>query len=228
MREYYLAKGPFAGGKEDGLDWWETLPIRAKERPLKALASVLLSIVPHAADVERFFSQLGGTQTVKRCNLATDTFESLGKLCTNYNYHLHQKAILEGKSVQRRHGHMHTRETPGLNTELAKELETNFTIVPPFMIQSGPVASSFEEDSYDEIMAEIEEAYKDIETDVVSREEVDVDGSEILEGNIYNFDELAHVDEGLAPAGFREESDHIGEPQSAASRWDIDTLMKTM
>ncbi|KAG2368929.1 hypothetical protein BDR07DRAFT_1198175, partial [Suillus spraguei] len=50
------------------------------------LAITLFSIVPHAADVERLFSDLGGIQGVKRCNLTVRTFETLGKLRNNYTY----------------------------------------------------------------------------------------------------------------------------------------------
>ncbi|KAG2144418.1 uncharacterized protein EDB93DRAFT_1087646, partial [Suillus bovinus] len=48
--------------------------------PLKALAITLLSIVPHAADVEHLFSDMGSTQSPKRCNLSVDTFEALAKI----------------------------------------------------------------------------------------------------------------------------------------------------
>ncbi|KAG2064222.1 hypothetical protein BDR04DRAFT_1181032, partial [Suillus decipiens] len=57
----------------------KNLPISAKTYPLKTLAITLFSIVPHAADVERLFSDLGGIQNVKRCNLTVRTFETLGK-----------------------------------------------------------------------------------------------------------------------------------------------------
>ncbi|KAG2159290.1 uncharacterized protein EDB93DRAFT_1075096, partial [Suillus bovinus] len=55
--------------------------------PLKALAITLLSIVPHAADVERLFSDMGSTQSPKRCNLSVDTFEALAKIRANLRYH---------------------------------------------------------------------------------------------------------------------------------------------
>ncbi|KAG2064892.1 hypothetical protein BDR04DRAFT_939507, partial [Suillus decipiens] len=70
----------FSGGQADALDWWETLPVSAKRCPLKAFANIIHSIVPHAADVERHFSGLGGVQSVKRCNLSVQTFESFSKL----------------------------------------------------------------------------------------------------------------------------------------------------
>ncbi|KAG2363080.1 hypothetical protein BDR07DRAFT_1405184, partial [Suillus spraguei] len=53
---------------------------RAERCPLKAFAIIIHLIVPHAAGVERYFSGLGGVQSVKRCNLSVQTFESLSKL----------------------------------------------------------------------------------------------------------------------------------------------------
>ncbi|KAJ7803849.1 hypothetical protein B0H14DRAFT_2263808, partial [Mycena olivaceomarginata] len=70
----------FAGGTADAREWWETLPISGDKRPLKTLAIVLLSIVSHAAEVERLFSDLSGIQGVKRCNFTVPTFETLGEL----------------------------------------------------------------------------------------------------------------------------------------------------
>lgn len=85
---YYQCKGVFTGAQANGLKWWKNLLISAESHPLKVLAIMILSIVPHSTDVERLFSQLGGTQTVNHYNLAIDTFETLGKCHTNYAYHL--------------------------------------------------------------------------------------------------------------------------------------------
>ncbi|KAJ6628792.1 hypothetical protein B0H10DRAFT_1940177 [Mycena sp. CBHHK59/15] len=72
LQLYHACKAPFAG-----------------EQPLKTLAIVLFSVVPHAAEVERLFSGLSGVQGVKRCNLSVPTFKILGKLRTNYSYHIY-------------------------------------------------------------------------------------------------------------------------------------------
>ncbi|KAG1732833.1 hypothetical protein EDB19DRAFT_1246143 [Suillus lakei] len=42
--------------------------------------------VPHAADVERLFSDMGSTQSPKCCNLSVDTFEALAKIQVNLRY----------------------------------------------------------------------------------------------------------------------------------------------
>ncbi|KAG2360986.1 hypothetical protein BDR07DRAFT_1288367, partial [Suillus spraguei] len=62
---------PFAGGQADGLAWWENLPVNSDAHPLKAFAIIILSIVPHAAEVEHLFSELGGMQSAKHCNLSS-------------------------------------------------------------------------------------------------------------------------------------------------------------
>ncbi|KAG2366744.1 hypothetical protein BDR07DRAFT_1273862, partial [Suillus spraguei] len=61
------------GGQVDVLDWWETLPVSAERCPLKVFTIAINSIVPHAADVERYFLGLGGVQSVKGCNLSVSS-----------------------------------------------------------------------------------------------------------------------------------------------------------
>ncbi|KIK73523.1 hypothetical protein PAXRUDRAFT_94880, partial [Paxillus rubicundulus Ve08.2h10] len=51
---------PDAGGQADTLDWWDCLPVTAQQCPLKTLAVILHSVVPHTADVETYFLGLGG------------------------------------------------------------------------------------------------------------------------------------------------------------------------
>ncbi|KAG2062985.1 hypothetical protein BDR04DRAFT_1111881, partial [Suillus decipiens] len=83
------------------------------------------------SDVERLFSDLSGIQSVKRCNLTVCTFETLGKLCNNYSYHIHQHALAAGQLDRRKHAHMHTRNNGGIGTDLAMDLDTNFAWAPP-------------------------------------------------------------------------------------------------
>lgn len=65
LKQYYQCKGSFAGSQANGKEWWESLPILAKDHPLKTMAITLLSIVPHSAEVEQLFSDLGSIQGVK-------------------------------------------------------------------------------------------------------------------------------------------------------------------
>jgi hypothetical protein len=73
---------------------------------LEAFAIIIPSIVPHAAEVERLFSDLGGMQSVKCCNLSVNTFQTLGKIHANLCYHIHSKNVADGKPTRRHHAHM--------------------------------------------------------------------------------------------------------------------------
>ncbi|KAN0082875.1 hypothetical protein V8E55_008670 [Tylopilus felleus] len=133
IQTYHLSRAPFAGGTADGLTWWEHLTISSEDHPLKAFAITILSIVPHAGDIERLFSDLGNTQSPRRCNLSVSTFETLGKIRANLNYHIHTSKMANGEKTRRRHAHMHTRDQPGININVAKDLEERFTWVPPLL-----------------------------------------------------------------------------------------------
>ncbi|KAG2122855.1 hypothetical protein BD769DRAFT_958505 [Suillus cothurnatus] len=99
-------------------------------------AITLLSIVPHAADVERLFSDKGSTQSPKRCNLSVNTFEALAKIQANLRYHSHQKAVVNDKPIRRRHAHIDTNAQPGINIDVAADLEANFAWAPPLAPQT--------------------------------------------------------------------------------------------
>lgn len=225
LKQYYQCKGPFAGGQADGLDWWECLPVNADSHPLKVLAVVLFSIVPHSADVERLFSDLGGTQSIKRCRLTVDNIETLGKLRANYSYHLHQRARLAGKPIHRHHAHMHSRQGPGINTNMAEELEATFAWVPPLSAAAthaddyleGPESISFDE---------LDEAFKQLEGTVLGEETVDLDGQEVLEGEVYDFEELERVDRGLVPTAVELDVPVIGNDLEMGT-WDVNHIMSS-
>ncbi|KAF7372617.1 DUF659 domain-containing protein [Mycena venus] len=59
LRRYHQCKFPFAGSKKDAREWWEAIPAENHEG-IRTLAIALVSIVPHSAEVERLFSDLGG------------------------------------------------------------------------------------------------------------------------------------------------------------------------
>ncbi|KIK73967.1 hypothetical protein PAXRUDRAFT_94572, partial [Paxillus rubicundulus Ve08.2h10] len=80
LKEYQKCTAVFTGGQANALDWWECLPVIVKHCPLMAMAIILHSVVPHAADMERYFSGLGGMQLAKYCNLMVETLEALSKL----------------------------------------------------------------------------------------------------------------------------------------------------
>ncbi|KAF9235775.1 hypothetical protein BU15DRAFT_89437 [Melanogaster broomeanus] len=200
IRTYNLGRAPFAGGQADS----------AEAHPLKAFAITILSIVPHAGEVERLFSALD------RCNLSVDTFETLGKVRANLNYHLHLKKTATGQQTQRQHAHMHTRDEPGINLALAKDLEDNFTMDNDL---AGPETISLDE--IDAEFAALEDQRKEEQVE-------DVDGREVLDGLVYDFEELDRVDEGIIPRSVDDEimvveHDRDGEPKD----WDVAGLMSS-
>ena len=65
--------------------------MKGSQHPLKIFAIQILSIVPHAAEVKRLFSNLGGIQSVKCCNLTVENLQKLGKLRGRYTYHIQEQ-----------------------------------------------------------------------------------------------------------------------------------------
>jgi len=108
LKAYHNREAPFKGGKSDAKDWWKSLVIDIKSHPLKVLTIKLFSIVPHAAKVECFFSNLGGVQSAKCSNLSIPHMQTLSTLQYHSTQQLHDIAIAAGKSTQCKHAHMHT------------------------------------------------------------------------------------------------------------------------
>ncbi|KAG1735804.1 hypothetical protein EDB19DRAFT_1830154 [Suillus lakei] len=232
LKAYNLCHSPFAGGQADGLAWWENLPVNLETHPLKSFVIVILSIVPHAAEVEHLFSNLSGTQSAKCCNLSVNTFQTLGKIHANLRYHIHLKNNADGKPIRRRHAHMHTTEFPGIDTSVAKQLKTDFAFVPPLAAVSGDASCNLEGPkliSLDDIDAEfaqledIRNTEKMMDTEFLS--DWDVDGKEVLEGNAFDFAELQRVDEGLVPAAVEDEIMVIDHDANKDGTWNIDSML---
>ncbi|KAF8956104.1 ribonuclease H-like domain-containing protein [Flammula alnicola] len=226
LQQYHQVKGPFVGGHRNSLEWWENLPISGEKYPLKALAITLLSVVPHAGEVEHLFSALGGVQTPRRCNLAISRFETLGKLRSNYCYHLYERDIAAGKSLHRRHAHMHTRAESGVNVELVEELTDGFTWEPPFSTESADDRITGPEDI---TVEEIGKAFDDLDAQLLEEKknaapgQTVEDGNEILEGMIYDLSELDVIDKGIAPTSAAEDLNIIGD--EGGFGWDVDAMM---
>ncbi|KAF9241820.1 ribonuclease H-like domain-containing protein [Melanogaster broomeanus] len=225
MRAYNLSRAPFAGGQADGLAWWENLPISADTHPLKPFAVTILSIVPHAGDVERLFSDLGSTQSPRRCNLSVDTFETLGKIWANLRYHLHVRNVTAGKQTLRRHAHMHTRAAPGINLEVVKDLGDNFTWTPPLsaLSEEDLALAGPESISLDDIDAEFAALEAQKEGEWLDS----VDGKEVLEGNYYSFEELERVDKGIVPKVMEDEVAAVDHGARGDNAWDAGDLMSS-
>ncbi|KAF9231857.1 hypothetical protein BU15DRAFT_90811 [Melanogaster broomeanus] len=210
MRAYNLSRAPFAGGQ-------------ANAHPLKNLAIRMLSIVPHVGDVKRLFSDLGSTQSPQRCNLSVQTFETLGKICANLRHHVHSKDTAMGKETRRWHAHMHTRKEPGINMEVVEDLNENFTWLPPLSALSDDDLAGPETISVDDVDAEFAALEQQKVGELL---DTGVDGMEVLEGNVYDFDELARVDEGIVPRGVDDEIVEV-DYEGDDGGWDINALMST-
>ncbi|KIJ05662.1 hypothetical protein PAXINDRAFT_164749 [Paxillus involutus ATCC 200175] len=234
LKEYQKCTAVFAGGQADALDWWECLPVTAKHCPLKAMAIMLHSVVPHAADVERYFSGLGGTQSAKRCNLTVETFEALSKLRSSYAHHLYKLDRTAGKSTHRKHAHMHTRPHLGIDTDLVDELVKTFTWVPPLAAESdeseeslsGPEAITDEElaEAFDAIDREKAEAHQ-AEVMTAVDPDLELDGNEVLEGKMYDWKELEVVNKGTMPTGFVEDISVLDK--AAGGQWNVKDLLSS-
>lgn len=167
---------------------------------------------------------MGSTQSPKRCNLSVDTLEALAKIRANLRYHT-QKAVANGKPTRRRHAHMHTGAQPGINVEIAADLEANFAWAPPLAPQTENIDDDLagpESISLDEIDA----AFALLEHEKESMERVLIDGlDEVLEGQVYDFAELECVDQGLLPKSVDDEIIVVDHSAKDDERWDVDTLM---
>lgn len=223
IQTYHLSRSPFAGGTADGLAWWEHLTISSEDHPLKAFAITILSIVPHAGDVERLFSDLGNTQSPRRCNLSVSTFETLGKIRANLNYHIHTTKAANGGKTRRRHAHMHTRDQPGINVDVAKDLEERFTWVPPLLAHSDEDLAGPEAISLDEVDA----LFSAFEQVIEGEEVISVGGRGVVEGGVYSFEELDQVDKGIAPRQVDEVVEVVDHNRRDDEGWDVTMLMSS-
>ena len=122
---------PFEGGTSNGLDWWNGLPIKVSDYPLKSMGIRILSIIPHAAEVERLFSNLGHIQGARRCNLTVPHMQTLGGLRNYYQGLVDKKKKDSGQSTRRKHAHMHTREDGGVDSQKVENLLRNWTLQSP-------------------------------------------------------------------------------------------------
>ncbi|KAF8137035.1 hypothetical protein EV363DRAFT_1394615 [Boletus edulis] len=228
LKEYHRCTGVFAGAQANTLEWWEQLPVTTQQCPLKTMAVVLHSVVPHAVDVERYSSGLGGTQSVKRYNLTVKTFKGLSKLHSSYAHHLYKIDRAVGKSMHRKHAHMHMQTKPGIDASLAEALTKNFTWVPPLTTQSEPEDDYLLSSVFDALDCEKQDmsvlatnSYLGAQVDM----ELELDGNEVLKGQVYSWKELEVVDKGSLPMGFGK--DILVLDKAGDGNWDIQALLSS-
>nr|GAT42637.1 predicted protein [Mycena chlorophos] len=191
LRCYGNFLSPFVGKAARARPWWVDMPRDYTD--LKTLAIVFCSIVPHSADVERLFSQFGGIQSPRRSNMTVDTMEKLGRVRGHLNLLLSEKHKLLGKPTRRKHAHMHTNKSGGINTDLAASLETPTSWIPP--LETGNEA---EEDQHDIV----DKAYRELKATIAAEGAGEgADTGSVVGGQVVDFEELERVNRGDVEVG---------------------------
>ncbi|KAG1879846.1 hypothetical protein F4604DRAFT_1954190 [Suillus subluteus] len=111
-----------------------------------------------------------------------------------------------------------------INVDVAADLEANFAWAPPLAPQTQNIDDDFagpESISLDEIDA----AFALLEHEKEVMERVLDDGNEVLEGQVYDFAELEHVDRGLLPKSVDDEVIVVDHTSHDDGQWDVDMLM---
>jgi hypothetical protein len=222
IKGYFHMQAPFQGGKADGRDWWKSLLVNVTSHPLKALAIKLFSIVPHAAEVERFFSNLGGIQSVKCSSLTVPHMEMLGTLQNHYTRHLLEEAIKAGKSTRRKHAHMHTQADGGINVERAEDLIRAFNWT--------PLPANFNSDL--EGLEEITEEEFDAEFDKLAEQlptgEGDGINADVPLEQVFDITDLDNIRAGSTPLSIDDEITAVTEASNSNDKWDANSLMRSL
>lgn len=100
---------------------------------------------------------------------------------------------------------MHTHTDKGIHIDLANKLEATFTWVLLLATQAKyPDDYLTGLESID--LKEIDTAFNELEKEKVKEASCNVDCAEVLKGEIYNFDELNHIDVGVAPCALEDVS----------------------
>ncbi|KAJ3990836.1 ribonuclease H-like domain-containing protein [Lentinula boryana] len=152
--DYYACRKGFEGGNKDPCAWWKSLTMNSEKHKLKLFAVAILSIVPHAAEIERLFSSLNGIQSPKRNGLSIPTFDKLAKLRSYYAEEVrHQTGQVA--SSERRFTQIHSEEGPVL--EKSGNLD----------VWEGPMYSAVDgldgNADDDEPMSGVEVVFRDVE-----------------------------------------------------------------
>ncbi|PPQ89294.1 hypothetical protein CVT25_000320 [Psilocybe cyanescens] len=90
----------------------------------------MFCIVPHAAEVERFFSNLSGVHSQKQSKLTILHLQTLATLHNHYTCKIQEEAFSLGKMTCRKHSHIHALPNPGIDVNRANSLVDNFTHIP--------------------------------------------------------------------------------------------------
>jgi hypothetical protein len=186
------------------------------------MAIIILRIVPHAGDVERLFSDLGGVQDVKRVNLSMDTFESIGKIKGNLRRHEHATLKASGIRTRRRHAHMHTHE----GMVLTEGDDGSLSWTPPLSANTPTQDIHTEPDVIDltEVDAAFESIAKEIAEAAWDEHQEDLVAGDVLAKQVYSFAELDRVDKGIKPVNFSEDITNMSVDDD--EDWSVDAVLR--
>lgn len=216
LRRYHAGEAPFSEGSADARAWWSQLSVNMKECPLKALAIRIFSIVPHAAEIERLFSDLGGVQSPKRCRLSVAHMETLGILRNHYT-----NELSGGKTTHRHHAHMHTREGGGANVEKLTELTQQWAFEPDTSVTTQTPTP-------DEIsLQEIDEAFRELQNIPPGQATGDGQGAAVGVEEVYNVAEMDRIRKGLAPKAVGDDvAAHDGG--AGEGKWSKESILRKL
>ena len=115
----------------------------------------------------------------------------------------------------------------GINVNLMNNLNKSLTWTPPFSLQSDNDDNNLLADPVDVTLNDIDDAFNKLEDELWKEKEAlmdqDVDGGEILEGQIYDFTELAKINAGEVPKPANENNEVIGSDNE--DDWDVNTMV---
>jgi hypothetical protein len=225
LKKYFAGHAPFSGGKSNAREWWSCLIADSFDHPLKTLAICIHKIVPHAADVERLFSSLDGVQGTKRCRLTVSHMETLGILRNEYARQLHENALKLGKATHRKHAHMHTLNTPGINAEHVATLTDKWTWVPPLTATNN----TEELQGFESItLEELDAAFDRLLQQTADTAGGDGLGDKVSVDQVYDFHEVEKVRKGFVPPSKEEETVIHSEKGTGVEKWDPKSLMLSL
>ena len=115
---------------------------------------------------------------------------------------------------------------PGINVKLTNDLTKNFTWSPPFATTAVPSTG----DTNNESLAgpksitvdELEKAFTELEPPSIV--DPSLDGGEVLEGHVYDLEELRKVDKCVAPSGFSDKLLDLSTGEGSGG-WSIEALL---
>lgn len=213
LKLYNNGDRPFNGGSLDAQEWWEGLNISGEDYPLKIFAIRLFSIVPHAAEVERLFSNLGGIQSVRRSNLTVPKMLTLSMLRNNYQEAAQKLDDKEGKTRRRATAGIGAGERIEELTEAYKPYEE---VSPPEDDLAGLESISLDE---------LDAAFGNVNSgDRQVPESADGCAANVELGEVYAINELDRIRCGIAAPSLSEQT-KLTMRGSGDKTWTVDDLL---